>query len=124
MSEEAQPRNHCTPRSEEESRACTIGELKTLSGRIQIVDYDPRWPDLFAWEAAMIRSVLGSRVRIEHVGSTSVPGLAAKPTIDLLLIVADSAAVDTYCPWRWLAMSSESESPTDTSTGCSRDRTR
>jgi len=63
------------------------------------VDYDPEWPELFAREAERIRSVLASQaLRIEHVGSTSVPGLAAKPIIDLLLVVADSAKEDTYAP--------------------------
>jgi GrpB-like predicted nucleotidyltransferase (UPF0157 family) len=63
-----------------------------LSSRILLVDYDPQWSELFACEADRIRSVLGSlALRIEHVGSTSVPGLAAKPIVDLLLVVANSA---------------------------------
>ena len=99
MSNEAQPLDNHTPRTEEEIRAYTIGELKPLSSRILIVEYDPHWPDLFAREADRIRSLLGSRaLRIEHAGSTSVPGLAAKPFIDLLLVVADSAAEDAYAP--------------------------
>jgi GrpB-like predicted nucleotidyltransferase (UPF0157 family) len=86
-------------RSEEEIRAYTIGELKPLSGGILIVDYDPLWPELFAREADRIRSVLGSlALRIEHAGSTSVPGLAAKPIIDMVLVVADSAREDGYAP--------------------------
>src|SRR5580704_4521435 len=77
----------------------TDPEPNRVSSRILIVDYDPRWPELFAREADRIRSVLGSRaLRIEHVGSTSVPGLAAKPVIDLLLVVADSAHEDAYAP--------------------------
>ena len=84
-------------KEEEEIRAHTIGELKPLSGRILIVDYDPHWPGLFVREADRIRSVLGSQaLRIEHVGSTSVPGIAAKPVIDLLLVV--SAEEDAYAP--------------------------
>ncbi len=83
--------------SEEEIRAYTIGELKPLSGRISIVEYDERWPGLFARVAARIRSVLGSgALLIEHAGSTSVPGLAAKPVIDIVLVVADSANEDAY----------------------------
>lgn len=71
--------------------------LKPLSRRILIVDYDPRWPELFGREADRIRAVLGRlALRIEHTGSTSVPGLAAKPIIDLLLVVADSADEDAY----------------------------
>jgi GrpB-like predicted nucleotidyltransferase (UPF0157 family) len=77
----------------------TDPEPNRVSSRILIVDNDPRWPELFAREADRIRSVLGSRaLRIEHVGSTSVPGLAAKPVIDLLLVVADSAHEDAYAP--------------------------
>jgi len=67
--------------------------------RIQIVEYDPQWPQLFAREADRIRAALGRRAqRIEHTGSTSVPGLAAKPTVDILLAVADSADEDAYVP--------------------------
>ena len=63
------------------------------------MDYDRHWPELFAREADRIRSVLGSRVlRMEHVGSTSVPGLAAKRVIDLLLAVADSGEEHAYAP--------------------------
>ena len=87
------------PRTEEEIRAYTIGKLKPLSGRISIVDYDARWPELFAREAGRIRSVLGgAALRLEHAGSTSVPGLAAKPVIDLVLVVADSSEEDSYGP--------------------------
>ncbi len=99
MSKEAQPLDNRTPRTEEEIRAYTIGELKPLSSRVLIVEYDPHWPTLFVREANRVRSALGSRVlRIEHAGSTSVPGLAAKPIIDLLLVVANSAKEDTYAP--------------------------
>jgi GrpB-like predicted nucleotidyltransferase (UPF0157 family) len=64
-----------------------------------ILDYDPGWPELFAREAARIRSVLGNAaLRVEHVGSTAVPGLAAKPVIDLVLVVGDSAAEGAYVP--------------------------
>jgi GrpB-like predicted nucleotidyltransferase (UPF0157 family) len=85
--------------TEEEIRALTVGELKPLSGRILIVDYDPQWHELFEREAGRIRRVLGSRaLQIEHAGSTSVPGLAAKPIIDILLAVADSADEAAYVP--------------------------
>ena len=70
-----------------------------MPSRILIVEYDPRWPEMFAREAGRIRSALGSRaLRIEHAGSTSVPELAAKPVIDVLLVVADSAEEDGYAP--------------------------
>ena len=55
-----------------------------------IDDYNPEWPDRFAEEAARIRAALGNvAVRIEHVGSTAVPGLAAKNTIDIQISVAE-----------------------------------
>ena len=61
-----------------------------LTGPITFAEYDPAWPSLYEREEARIRSILGDRViRIEHTGSTSVPGLAAKPTIDVTMTVAD-----------------------------------
>jgi GrpB-like predicted nucleotidyltransferase (UPF0157 family) len=60
------------------------------AGANRLVDYDPRWPRAFALEAARIRSVVGSlALAIEHYGSTAVPGLRAKPILDLLIGVAD-----------------------------------
>lgn len=68
-----------------------------LEGRIRLDEYDPAWPGLFEREAARIRAVLGDRmVLLEHIGSTSVPGLAAKPIIDILLVVADPADEAAY----------------------------
>ncbi len=76
-----------------------MNDGRARDGRIQIVEYDPRWPNVFVREADSIRTLLGSRaLRIEHVCSTSVPGLAAKPIIDLLLVVADSAEEEAYAP--------------------------
>lgn len=70
-----------------------------LSSRILIVNYHPQWPELFRREAARIGAALGRRaLRIEHTGSTAVPGLVAKPIIDVLLVVIDSADEDTYAP--------------------------
>ena len=66
---------------------------------IQIVDYDERWPDRFQSEAERIRRALGAAALvIEHTGSTSVPGLCAKPVIDIVLAVADSADEAAYAP--------------------------
>ena len=77
----------------------TVGQLKPLNGQIELVDYDPAWPVLWEREAARIRSLLEDRVvRLEHVGSTSVPGLAAKPIIDMALEVPDPAAEADYVP--------------------------
>lgn len=56
----------------------------------QISEYDNRWPNMFAVEKARLEGVFGSKaVDIHHVGSTAVPGLAAKPEIDLLVVVSD-----------------------------------
>ncbi|MFD4636738.1 GrpB family protein [Lentzea sp. NPDC058436] len=66
---------------------------------VTLAEYDPVWPDWYAGEEAKIRAALGSGiVRLEHVGSTSVPGLAAKPLIDILLVVPDSNDEDAYVP--------------------------
>ena len=57
---------------------------------VQIVDYDPAWPEMAAAEIARVRTALGTvAVRIEHVGSTAVPGLAAKPIVDLQVSVRE-----------------------------------
>jgi GrpB-like predicted nucleotidyltransferase (UPF0157 family) len=86
-----------TVTDEEYLRTHTIGELKPLSGPVVLVSYDPEWPEQFQQQAEKIRSALGRRaMRIEHVGSTSVPNLAAKPIIDVLLIVTDSANEEDY----------------------------
>lgn len=87
------------PLTEEQLRAVHVGELAPLIGPIHIADYDPRWPHLFTREAARVQAALGNKVlMLEHVGSTSVPGLAAKPRIDMLLVVADSAHELAYVP--------------------------
>jgi GrpB-like predicted nucleotidyltransferase (UPF0157 family) len=66
---------------------------------IVIADYNPRWPDQFHKHAATISQALGSKaLRIEHVGSTSVPGLAAKPIIDIDVLVADAGDEAAYLP--------------------------
>ena len=87
------------PTTEEEMRAHTVGELVVHGTTIHLADYDPEWPRLYAREAIRIRAVLGDRVRrLEHVGSTSVPGLAAKPVIDIVLAVPDSSDEPIYVP--------------------------
>jgi GrpB-like predicted nucleotidyltransferase (UPF0157 family) len=73
--------------------------MEPLHSRIVIVDYDPNWPILFEQQAERIGRALADRaLRIDHVGSTSVPGLAAKPVIDIILVVADSAEERGYAP--------------------------
>lgn len=76
-----------------------IGPVIPHNAPITLADYDPAWPALFAREADRIRTALGSTaVLVEHAGSTSVPGLAAKPIIDIVLAVPDSADERAYVP--------------------------
>lgn len=85
--------------TEEEMRAARVDGLKPHNGPIQLVDYRPDWPSLFIREAKRVQAALGDRaLQIEHVGSTSVPGLAAKPIIDMVLVVPDSAEETAYVP--------------------------
>lgn len=67
--------------------------------RVTLSDHDPTWPARFAERAAELRAVLGDRARlIEHIGSTSVPGLAAKPTIDIVVGIDDPDDEPAYLP--------------------------
>lgn len=84
---------------DDEIRAATIGEPTRADGPIHLADYDPEWPVLYDREAARVRSILGDRARlVEHAGSTSVPGLSAKPVVDMVLAVPDSADEEAYVP--------------------------
>jgi GrpB-like predicted nucleotidyltransferase (UPF0157 family) len=84
---------------DDEIRASAIGEPTHADGPIHLAEYDPAWPALYTREAGRIRSILGDRVRLlEHVGSTSVPGIAAKPIIDIVLAVPDSNDEPAYVP--------------------------
>jgi len=85
--------------TEEEILAVTIGEIQPHNAPIRIAEYSPAWPLRFLEIDERIRAALGSEaIQIEHVGSTSVPGLSAKPIIDVLLVVADSMIEDSYVP--------------------------
>jgi GrpB-like predicted nucleotidyltransferase (UPF0157 family) len=96
--EQARAATH-VPLTEEQIWASQLGVLVPLVGPVQIVDYDPHWPRLFEREAERVQTALGDQVLLlEHIGSTSVPGLAAKPKIDMLLVVADSADEPAYVP--------------------------
>lgn len=64
---------------------------------IRVVDYDPTWSQYFKAHQEIIANALGDNaLRIEHIGSTSVPDLAAKPIIDILIVVKNSAGESTY----------------------------
>jgi GrpB-like predicted nucleotidyltransferase (UPF0157 family) len=76
-----------------------VNERRRHDGPIVFVEYDPAWPDQFDREATGIRAALGERaLLLEHAGSTSVPGLAAKPIVDIVLAVPDSSSEDDYVP--------------------------
>lgn len=97
---ETESTDSANPMTEEQIRRITVGPApKQLTGKISIVDYDPSWPLLFARENERIKSTLGAKaLSVEHVGSTSIPGLAAKPIIDILLVVESSADEKSYLP--------------------------
>jgi GrpB-like predicted nucleotidyltransferase (UPF0157 family) len=85
--------------TEEEMQAAHIGGMHLHNAPVQLIEYSSEWPALFLREANRVRATLGDRVlMLEHVGSTSVPGLAAKPIIDMILAVADSADETAYVP--------------------------
>lgn len=82
---------------EERLREVIIGEIEPQA--VVVADYDRAWPERFRRERAKIRSALGeAALAVEHIGSTSVPGLAAKPIVDVLLVVEDSADEASYLP--------------------------
>jgi GrpB-like predicted nucleotidyltransferase (UPF0157 family) len=84
---------------EREILAVLVGGALPATGPVVLADADPAWPQQFAREAARIRGAVGDRVlAVEHVGSTSVPGLAAKPIIDILLVVQSSADEAAWLP--------------------------
>jgi GrpB-like predicted nucleotidyltransferase (UPF0157 family) len=94
-----QPRADRAAMTEEEIRASWVGEPRPLAGRIVLADYDPAWPERYRREADRVRAALGDRaLLLEHVGSSSVPGLAAKPIVDMVLEVADSADERAWLP--------------------------
>jgi GrpB-like predicted nucleotidyltransferase (UPF0157 family) len=87
------------PTRDEEIAAARIGPPEVLDAPIALAEYDPQWPALFEREAKRIRGALADRaLLVEHVGSTAVPQLAAKPRIDIVLVVADSSDERAYVP--------------------------
>jgi GrpB-like predicted nucleotidyltransferase (UPF0157 family) len=82
---------------EKRIREFILGEIEQPT--IVIADYDPAWPERFRQEEVRIRAALGeAALSVVHIGSTSVPGLAAKPIVDILLVVEDSGEEATYLP--------------------------
>ncbi|KAA1419927.1 GrpB family protein [Mumia zhuanghuii] len=89
-----------TPTQEQTDSAFVSGtEPRVVGGRVAVVAYDPAWPAAYARIADAIHEALDGRaIAVAHTGSTSVPGLAAKPIIDVDLIVADPADEPSYVP--------------------------
>jgi GrpB-like predicted nucleotidyltransferase (UPF0157 family) len=84
---------------EELSAVRVDGTATPHNATIHLAPYDPTWPAQYEAEAAKIRAALGDAALVlEHVGSTSIPGISAKPILDILLAVADSADEDAYVP--------------------------
>jgi GrpB-like predicted nucleotidyltransferase (UPF0157 family) len=70
-----------------------------VNGPVVLADPDPAWADSYAREEGRIRTALGERaLQVEHIGSTSVPDLAAKRVIDVVLVVLNSADEAKYVP--------------------------
>jgi GrpB-like predicted nucleotidyltransferase (UPF0157 family) len=93
------PETGRTRYTDEEKKQIWIQGQAPLNTTVELVDYDPDWPNQYEKHRKTIVEQLGDQiVLLEHVGSTSVPGLAAKPRIDILLIVEDSADEAAYIP--------------------------
>jgi len=88
-----------TATTDEYLLAVTVGEREPLNSTIYLAPYDPDWPSQFSLQARRIRDALSEKVLLlEHIGSTSVPGLSAKPIIDMVLAVSNSADESFYVP--------------------------
>ncbi|MEW1953339.1 GrpB family protein [Terrabacter sp. NPDC080008] len=92
------------PTSQRPHRRADLTTVELVGGiekrELVIVDPDPTWPQTYRRHEDCIRDALGPRgaVAIEHIGSTSVPGLAAKPIVDILVVVNDITAEEDYLP--------------------------
>jgi GrpB-like predicted nucleotidyltransferase (UPF0157 family) len=80
-----------------------MGEFELIGGRearpVVIADYDPAWTARFVVERERIRTAIGATaLQVEHIGSTSVPGLAAKPVVDILVVVEEVDDDTSFCP--------------------------
>jgi GrpB-like predicted nucleotidyltransferase (UPF0157 family) len=82
-----------------EIEAVHVGGPLPQYQEVVIADYDPTWPHWFESAAFRIREAIGDKVlQLDHVGSTSVRGLPAKPLIDINMVVADTTDEDAYVP--------------------------
>src|SRR5581483_9409001 len=77
------------------NRLHTHTQCEALMRQVTVVPYDPRWPAAFERAAREVREALGeSLLAIHHIGSTSIPGIHAKPIIDMLAVASDLSRVD------------------------------
>ncbi|CAN5607308.1 GrpB family protein [soil metagenome] len=89
------------PRRVREPRRDDVVDVELIGGverrELFLVDHDPAWAAAYATHESRVRGALGGlAVAVEHIGSTSVPGLAAKPIIDVLVVVPDITAEEDY----------------------------
>jgi GrpB-like predicted nucleotidyltransferase (UPF0157 family) len=85
------------PQTDAEIEAAMVGDKRIINSTIELVPYDPEWQVQFEQLRKQIRQILKDQVLLlEHVGSTSVPGLSAKPVIDMVLVVKDSSDEASY----------------------------
>jgi GrpB-like predicted nucleotidyltransferase (UPF0157 family) len=85
--------------TDEEIEANTVGPPRRLDATVTLHEYNPSWPSCYRAQEAAIRAALhGTALAVDHIGSTSVPGLAAKPVIDIALVVPDSSDEPSYVP--------------------------
>ncbi|MQW75561.1 GrpB family protein [Nocardioides sp. dk4132] len=82
------------PRRPDVTTAELIGGVEKRD--LLLEEYQPGWPEAFASHERRIREALGPIAQVEHIGSTSVPGLAAKPIIDILVVVEDITGEEDY----------------------------
>jgi GrpB-like predicted nucleotidyltransferase (UPF0157 family) len=85
--------------SEAPTPLAAISDPTPIHAKIELALYDPAWPAIFEAQAARVRAALGgAAVEVHHAGSTSVPGLGAKPILDMVLVVNDSTDEARYVP--------------------------
>lgn len=74
-----------------------MSKEKYIGRKYSVLEYDPKWVEWYETESNELREALGDKlISVEHVGSTSVPGLAGKPTIDILAVVEDIEKVEDF----------------------------
>jgi GrpB-like predicted nucleotidyltransferase (UPF0157 family) len=95
----SEPTDSREPLADDEIARAAVGRPVRLDGPVELCESDPSWANMYFREETRIRRVLGAKALVvEHVGSTSVPGLAAKPIVDVVLSVADSSNEEPYVP--------------------------